>query len=240
MKALPRPSSGYSETVCCAGISSAGEWKRLYPIRYRHGGEDFTRWDVVDFDYVSNPHDKRVESCKVLQGSIRRTGQLTGDRRRQLLEPLITSSTNEAQQRGRSLTAVRPSRIKFVVKKKPDQILTQEKEAYWKAAKQADMLDLEVEPFEPTPYMLGFTFADSEGQHTHQCGDWETHTTFRKWRQRYGEQKTLQMLKEKYEVEYFSKGLVLVLGTIAKRPKQWTLLGIVRLDTGDYQSSLLL
>lgn len=44
------------------------------------------------------------------------------------------------------------------------------------------------------------------------------------------------MLKEKYEGEYSEKGIVFILGTLAKRPKQWTLLGVVRLDKGAYQT----
>ncbi len=99
------------------------------------------------------------------------------------------------------------------------------------------MLDQEVEPFEPTPYMLAFSYVDQAGlKHTHQCGDWETHTTFWKWRQSYGEVQTLRMLKDKYEREYVEKGIVFILGTLAKRPKQWTLLGVVRLDRGAYQA----
>jgi hypothetical protein len=62
------------------------------------------------------------------------------------------------------------------------------------------------------------------------------HNTFRKWKQAYGEETTLKNLREKFETEYQQRGVVLVLGTLAKRPKQWTLLGIARLDTGDYQT----
>ena len=102
------------------------------------------------------------------------------------------------------------------------------------------MLDQEVEPFQPTPHMLAFTYTDELGyRHTHQCGDWETHTAFWKWRQSYGEKQTLQMLKEKYEGEYSEKGIVFILGTLAKRPKQWTLLGVVRLDKGAYQTGFI-
>lgn len=237
VKALPRPSSGHSETVCCAGITPDGEWKRLYPIRYRHGGENFNRWDRVSFDYIPNPQDKRFESCKVLQGTIKNLGKCADADKRPLLEPLITPSMEAAAALGRSLTAIRPDQVRFVYRPKRASAIQQEADAYARSARQANMLDQEVEPFEPTPYVLAFTYVDEAGtRHTHQCGDWETHTAFWKWRQSYGDERTLQMLKEKYEGEYVKKGIAFVLGTLAKRPKQWTLLGVVRLDKGAYQT----
>ena len=35
VKALPQPSKTHGETVCCAGVTVHGEWKRLFPVRYR-------------------------------------------------------------------------------------------------------------------------------------------------------------------------------------------------------------
>jgi hypothetical protein len=237
VKALPRPSAGYSETVCSAGITSQGEWKRLYPIRYRHTGEDFNRWDIVDYDYVANVHDKRVESCKVLQGSLKVMGSKRAADRQALVEPLITNTVEDAAALGRSLTAVRPASMRFIYRLKRPEIILAEKAAYVKAAKQVDMLDREVEAFDPTPYALSFSFHDQTGvKHTHQCGDWETHAMFYKWRNTYGEEDALRRMKDKFEREYMEKGTVFVLGTLAKRPRQWTLLGVVRLNEGSYQT----
>jgi hypothetical protein len=216
-------------------VTNDGQWKRLYPIRYRHTGEEFQRWHEVAFDYVTNPHDKRIESCKVIQGSLKITGETKGDRRRQPIEPLITPSARAAYELGRSLTAVRPNNVAFRYRKKPALIMRQERDAYIKSARQADMLDKEVEAFTPTPYMLSFSFRDDDGLHTHQCGDWETHATFYKWANQYGEESALERMKQKYEDEYQKRGVVFVLGTHAKRPRQWTLLGVVRLDAGSYQ-----
>lgn len=209
----------------------------MYPIRYRHGGEEFNRWDNVSFDYVPNAHDKRVESCKVLQGTLRNLGPTRGADKQAILEPLITSTVEEAATLGRSLTAIRPVSLKFIYRRKRQQIIAAEKAAYIRAAKQVNMLDREVEAFEPTPYALSFAFTDKlGGRHTHQCGDWETHAAFFGWSKAYGEKDALRRLKEKYEEEYMAKGVAIVLGTLAKRPRQWTLLGIVRLDQGAYQT----
>lgn len=238
VKALPRPSSGYSETVCCAAITDTGIWKRLYPVRYRHTGESFGRWDIIEFQGLSSARDKRVESCRLIEGSIRKVGQLSAKHRRQLIEPLITSSTAEAFALGRSLTAIRPSSVHFLHREKSAGQILAERDAYIRASAQLNILDEQVEPFNPTPHHLAFSFDDATGKHTFQCGDWETHATFWKWNRQYGERETLLRMKQKFEVDYSRDGVVFILGTIAKRPRQWTLLGVVRVDDGPYQHSL--
>jgi hypothetical protein len=67
VKALPQPSKTYGETVCCAGVTADGQWKRLFPVRFRHlrGDNSFSRWDWVRFGYRPPTRDKRVESCHV-------------------------------------------------------------------------------------------------------------------------------------------------------------------------------
>ena len=40
VKAAPHPSRRYQETVCCAGVTTEGEWRRLYPVRFRHLTDD--------------------------------------------------------------------------------------------------------------------------------------------------------------------------------------------------------
>lgn len=191
----------------------------------------------MSFDHVPNAEDKRIESCKVLQGTLKNLGPSRASDRQAILEPLITPTVEAAAALGRSLTAIRPTSLRFTYRRKRQQIIDAEKAAYIGAAKQVNMLDREVEAFEPTPYALSFAFTDQAGErHTHQCGDWETHATFYRWSKSYGDEEALQRLKTKYEDEYMRKGVALVLGTLAKRPRQWTLLGIVRLDKGSYQT----
>lgn len=77
VKALPQPSKKYGETVCCAGVTVEGYWRRLYPIRYRHlaGESAFARWDIVRFRYRPPKQDKRAESCNVDENSIEIVGK---------------------------------------------------------------------------------------------------------------------------------------------------------------------
>ena len=62
------------------------------------------------------------------------------------------------------------------------------------------------------------------------CGDWETGAAFFNLRSNYGDEGALEHLRSTYEEKYFNQGLALVLGTVKKRPQQWLLLGIIRLN----------
>ncbi len=62
------------------------------------------------------------------------------------------------------------------------------------------------------------------------CGDWETPATFFNWRKTYGDEGALERLKAKYENEYPAGGVAFAKGTMAKYPKTWMLLGLIRLD----------
>ncbi len=64
VKALPQASKKYGETVCCAGVTANGDWKRLFPVRFRNldGVSTFNRWDWVNFNFRKPVTDNRVES----------------------------------------------------------------------------------------------------------------------------------------------------------------------------------
>src|SRR5215207_4842115 len=94
VKALPQRSAKHGETVCCAGLTANGEWKRLYPIRFRHLREDssFKRWDSVEFKHISPPRDSRKESCRVFEDTIMVGRRLAPNKRAGFLNPLVLPS----------------------------------------------------------------------------------------------------------------------------------------------------
>jgi hypothetical protein len=63
-----------------------------------------------------------------------------------------------------------------------------------------------------------------------RCADWETTAWFWRRRKEIGEEKALEEISCRFNEEYPRKGVVFALGTMKKRPKQWTLLGVIRLD----------
>jgi hypothetical protein len=232
VKALPRPSSKYGETVCCAGVTLQHEWKRLYPVRFRHLTEEqaFGRWQLIEFRYRLPTQDRRVESCHVFEDSIVAKLTLPLADRFGLLEPMIVGSATVAKTRGASLALVRPKNVRFRWKKKPDGTFQNEIRAYAGAARQESIFDDALANFIPSPYEFAFAFSDGDGSHTLRCGDWETHATFFKWRRQYGDAETLRRLSDLYNDEYPKRGLVFALGNMAKRPQTWQLLGVIRLD----------
>ena len=74
------------------------------------------------------------------------------------------------------------------------------------------------------------TAQDAAGKHLMQCGDWETSATFWRLSKSYGEQATLDHLSKTFNEEYPSKGMAFAMGTMKNLPKQWMLLGVIRLD----------
>ena len=87
---------------------------------------------------------------------------------------------------------------------------------------------------------------DQEGKRRlHECDDWETSAAFNRFEREYGPKEAIQILKRKYEEEYFKAGLVLGFSTHSRRniefgdQNQWLLVGLIRLDESA-QSSLLL
>jgi hypothetical protein len=234
VKALPRPSRKYGETVCCAGVTLKREWKRLYPVRFRHLAEDqnFRRWELVQFKYRLPTQDRRVESCHVFEDTILPKGTISPNDRFGLLDPMLVPSTSEAKAGGGSLALVRPLDVRFRWKKKPDALIKSEIQTYVDAGRQGSIFDEGLTKFVPSPYEFAFSFRDADGRHTLRCGDWETHATFFKWRRQYGDVETLRKLTELYNDDYPRRGMVFALGNMAKRPQTWQLLGVIRLDEG--------
>ncbi len=233
VKALPQPSKRYGETVCCAGVTPDGLWKRLYPIRYRHlaGESAFSRWDIVRFRYRLPKQDRRPESCSVEEDSIEIVGEMPRKERSKLLDPLIVPSIDEAVRRDQSLALIRPRQPRFFYKPKTAGALIEEREAYAKAARQGSLLDKELETLEPTPYEFKFRFRDDEAEHIYSNGDWEAHAMFYHGRMRgMAEAEVLEWMDHVFNVEYPAKGMVFAVGNQAKRPHVWQLLGVLRLN----------
>jgi len=232
VKALPQPSKTYGETVCCAGVTADRQWKRLFPVRFRHlkGESSFKRWDWVAFDFHSPTSDRRTESCHVHEESIVVDGALPKGKRTGLLGPMIVGSAKEATERGQSLALVRPRNTRFIYAAKTAEEIEEEREAYRRAARQTSMLDQELADLNPSPFEFRFRFEDNGGKHDYQNGDWEAHAMFWRERQRTSEAEALRWMDGKFNDECPRRGMAFAIGNQAKRPQTWQLLGVIRLD----------
>lgn len=231
VKALPQPSKTYGETVCCAGVTHEREWKRLFPVRYRHLREgQFSRWDWVRFDHHKPTRDARVESCHVHEESVRVEGRLRPKDRISLLSPLIVGSAKAATLEGRSLALIRPRNTRFIVRPKSAGRVEEERAAYRAAASQTDIFDQELAALDPSPFEFRFQFEDEDGPHNYANGDWEAHAMFWRETRRTSETEALRWMQGRFNDEYPAAGMVFAIGNLAKRPHTWQLLGVLRLD----------
>lgn len=233
MKALPQRSSKHGETVCCAGVTPEGQFKRLYPIRFRHLKEaaTFKRWDYVDFKYGRPPHDQRRESCRVFEDSIVVGKEMPKSERAKILNPLVLSSITSAAERGDSLALIRPINPRFVYKRKTEEQIGQERNTYKLAASQSSFFDEDLAALEPTPFDFRFKFSDAESNHDFSNGDWEAHAMYFLGRQRgQSEKEVLGWMDQVFNVDYVKRGMVFAVGNQAKRPQTWQLLGVLRVD----------
>src|ERR1700753_1922591 len=91
VKAWPQPSEKYGETVCCAGVTPNGEWRRLFPIRYRHldGPAKFARWDIIEYRPERPKDDTRTESRRVDEPTLKKIGQMPTRERGGFFDPLF-------------------------------------------------------------------------------------------------------------------------------------------------------
>lgn len=232
MKAWPQPSKKYGETVCCAGITPEGEWRRLFPIRFRHlqGEQKFKRWELLEYIPETPNDDKRCESRRLHENSIKRLNKMPERERPQFFSKFITKSISEAAQAGKSLTLIRPEKVKFICRKKSVEEFEAENLNRSKALAQKSLLDDDLEKLEPCPYEFKLRFFDGDGKHEMECADWETAAAYFNFSAREGEQAAIEHLRKTYEEDYPRNGMVLALGTQKKRPNQWLLLGIIRLN----------
>ncbi|MEQ9143535.1 MAG: hypothetical protein RLO08_04175 [Parvibaculaceae bacterium] len=233
VKALPHRSSNYFETVCCAGIGHDQKWRRQYPVPFRilDPDQQFSRWTWIEYDFTKPKHDKRAESQKVVPESIKIVGKMKREERASFLEPLIRQSTDEAAALGETLTLVRPREIELSWRKKAAAELRDENRKHENLVKQLSLLDKPARPLKSCPYEFSFSWKTRSGsKHRHICDDWETSTAFFRRRKSLGEIGALNSLKATYEEDYLTRGLSLALGTHQRRPKQWLLVGVIRLD----------
>lgn len=232
VKAVPQVGSKHGETVCCAGVTLEGQWRRMYPIRFRRLSDDskFNRWHLVGYDAHLPRDDRRLESRRVHEESLQVGTKLSEAKRADFLDKIIRPSVKDAAGRGETLAIVRPKSFHFRIKPMEPLLHQSLKRTYAEAAKQQSFLDRELVAFDPPRFHFLVSYEDSEGgRHHHQCGDWETIATFTKWSRLYGEQSAIDRLTKRYN-DFHQRGIVLALGTVKKRPKQWIMLGIIRAD----------
>ncbi|CAA7624736.1 conserved hypothetical protein [Magnetospirillum sp. LM-5] len=230
VKALPHDSK-VGETVCCAGVTEKREWRRQFPIRFRHLKEKkFSRWQWIEYQWRTPGTDKRSESRRVQEDSIIPGDVLPLNKRAEFLDPLVVGSVEVAVQRGQSLALIRPRDVRFVCRKKTVEEIETERASFAAAASQKTFFDKDLTALDPCPYDFRFRYKTDAGSHDHSCADWETAVMFWNFEKRYGEDEALRLMSGTFNDEYPRKGMVFAMGTHSRWPQSWLLIGVIRLD----------
>ena len=157
--------------------------------------------------------------------------------RAQFLAPLLRGSFAEANSKRESLTLIRPKSIVLSAIVKSDEELADEAMKHKALSDQLSLFDQTAEPLKPCRMRFVVNWKDqNNAPHRHECDDWETSAAFNRFEHEHGEKRAVEILKEKFEAQYFSAGLVLGFSTHSRRNveydtvNQWLLVGLIRLD----------
>jgi hypothetical protein len=235
VKAAPRSSQKFGETVCIAGIDLQGNWVRLYPVSFKYLGEPqrFSRWDLVNYRWrrPTAASDSRDESRRVDPDSIQISGQLPSKERDRFLNRVAVSGLKKERELGRSLALLRVEFLEFKYRKKSADDLAKETEIHKQLRDQSDLFVAEqIIPREACPYSFIYRYRDEDGEHEGTCQDWETEATFFRRRSEMDEAKALAWMENMFGVEYPKRGMALAMGTHRYRSDQWLINGFIRLN----------
>lgn len=233
VKASPQFGGKHGETVCCAGVDLQGHWLRLYPVTFRtlDQGSQFGRWDRIRFKCRKPDNDDRPESRRVDHQSIEIIGKLKQSERQRFLAPLEVTSISAAKEKGLSLALLRPQNPVFVIERKTDEEIEEERARNQAYAAQPDLFNsVRLIPLEPCPFRFKYRYRTDDGQREGTCQDWETDATFFHWSKQYGEAQALAHMERVFGKDYPEKGMVLAMGTHSQYPDTWLINGVIRLD----------
>lgn len=219
-RAYPEPSKKHIETVCTGAITEEGEVLRLYPIplRYLEDDHQYRLWSWVQFDMRKNPDDKRKESYRVKEDSIRILSYIQSPEERfSLLSKAVISDRETLEQMfHKDWTSI------GVVEVELDRVKVQPGKSDWAEIKpyiKQERLDVKVKPLEQAPVGIRIWFrcknnTDCRGHESGLIG-WEYTEAFRKLRLKYQDQEAQERLKDVIEKRYKdpAKSLYALLGT---------------------------
>ncbi len=244
VKAAPRHSQTYGETVCCAALDRDGHWVRLYPVSFRQleDAQRFGRWDVVRYRW-SKPKaskDTRTESRRVDPQSIEIIKQLRQSDRNPLLSRCAVSSLQKEREENRSLALLRVEILDFWYESQPLAEIQKREAALDNLRRQNDLFaPAALIPSRTCPYLFKYRYRDEDDIHVGTCQDWETEQTFfARLRDQESEQAALDWMLHKFGDEYPRRGMALAMGTHRYRADQWLINGVIRLNE-EPQLSLL-
>lgn len=236
VKAAPRRSETYGETVCCAGLDRLGNWVRLYPVSFKllSDAQRFKRWDHIRYRW-SRPKaskDLRTESRRLDPNSVEILSELKQANRNPLVARCVVTSLKQEIEKGRSLALLKAEIVDFWHEKRPqDEIEKREKVLASLQAQDDLFVSPSLIPQRICPYSFKYRYRDDDTVHDGTCQDWETEQTFFARRRDLGSEKAaLEWMAQMFGQQYPQRGMALAMGTHRYRTEQWLINGVVRLN----------
>ena len=67
VKTYPTLSKKYAELVCTAGVNEAGEWRRIYPVRFRqlNTASKYKKFQWIEAELEKSNSDNRPETYRI-------------------------------------------------------------------------------------------------------------------------------------------------------------------------------
>ncbi len=240
VKAYPEKSKKYGACVCTAGITDTGEFIRLYPIPFEsfRGGKKIPKysWVTVQCEKASEYLDRK-ESFKVLYESLRVVSTIstgpnrTWSERNGLVLPHVSPSLEELELKSTkdnvSLGLINPRELTDMTIDTKHDVETSESEILKEIQITLDgesRTDLESIEYN---FRYHFLCQNPECKgHNIMCEDWEMIESWRKWKTRYPDRKTLeQKFKERYLDYLMTRNLHFFVGTHSKF-NTWLIIGL--------------
>ncbi len=238
-KTYPNLSKKYDRTVCTAGIDlDSGTWIRVFPIRFFD--LDYktrpAKYDIIDVE-VEPTRDKflRRESHKARDETIKIVGHIGTENnwseRKRILLPLLRKSIEELNllypRENISIGIIKPKRILDFKITPIDKCRDWERDLI--LGKQKTLSGEYKSPLDKIPFKFSYVFEcddDRCNQHDLMIEDWELCALFRQERQRIGEEKALQEVRQKYFDIFTTKNdIYLIVGTESTW-NSWLIIGV--------------
>lgn len=248
-RTYPAPSTKDIEVSCTAGITSDGEWIRLFPVPYRFLESDkrFAKYQEIECLIHKAKTDSRPESHRVNVESIKILSERlsTADRwaeRRRRVEPLeahcMCCVQKRQQQYGSpTLGFIKPAEI---IKLSIEPTRAEWTEAEIAKLRQHSLWEkTPVQELEKIPFVFKYHWRCPHSEcngHAQSCTDWEMAQAYRAWRDKYrGDWEG--KFRQRFEDEMMNdRDTRFFVGTVNNHPNSWLIVGLwypPRANSGD-------
>ena len=204
VKAYPEKSKKYGASICTAGLTTEGDWVRVYPIDlgyYFINKGMLKKWNLIEADVKEASEKlKRKESHKINEHSIKLIDdsltklstsktkkQKIWENRNAVILPHLDKSIEELNihksQDHTSLGIIKPKKYQFKIRKRIDEIKVIKSNFVQKTL---DGYKIKIPDQIEKIFSYKFSCDDPNCKgHDMICEDWELFEAFRSWKKKY-------------------------------------------------------